>query len=141
MNDANSFPSKSNSIRGHDMTARKGGSLAEDIIKGLQEALAYERGEPVNVIVHEVRIPKVKVSAVRRKTGLSQDAFSKLIGAKVGTLRNWEQGRREPEGPAKTLLALIKEHPTIVQETFRTARRRARRGLTGRDRATIRIEP
>ena len=47
-------------------------------------------------------------------TGLTQDKFCKLIDVKLGTLRNWEQGRREPTGPAKALLRAIKNDPKHV---------------------------
>jgi putative transcriptional regulator len=66
-----------------------------------------------------LRIPhKVDVSAVRRRMGLSQAAFSRRIGVSPGTLRNWEQGRRTPDGPARVLLALLDCNPRIVEETL-----------------------
>ena len=54
--------------------------------------------------------------AIRGKTGLSQPAFAKSIGIPLGTLKNWEQGRRRPEGSARLILALIEKRPSIVQE-------------------------
>lgn len=45
---------------------------------------------------------------------MTQDKFCKLIDVKMGTLRNWEQGRREPTGPAKALLRAIKNDPEHV---------------------------
>lgn len=42
--------------------------------------------------------------------------FAKNIGVPLGTLKNWKQGRRRPEGPARVLLALIAKRPSIVQE-------------------------
>ena len=53
---------------------------------------------------------------IRSKTGLSQPAFARSIVIPLGTLKNWEQGRRRPEGPARVLLALIDKRPAIVQE-------------------------
>jgi putative transcriptional regulator len=58
------------------------------------------------------------VAAVRNKTGLSQAVFARRIGVSVGTLRNWEQGRRKPQGPARILLALLERNPRIVEETL-----------------------
>jgi putative transcriptional regulator len=49
---------------------------------------------------------------------LSQDAFARRIGVAVGTLRNWEQRRRRPEGPARVLLALLEKNPRLVEETL-----------------------
>jgi putative transcriptional regulator len=65
------------------------------------------------------RIPyAIDVAAIRNKTGLSQAAFARRIGVPVGTLRNWEQGRRSPQGPARILLALLDRNPKIVEETL-----------------------
>jgi putative transcriptional regulator len=88
---------------------------ADRIVQGLREAAAHARGERVSGI--KLHIPrKVDVSAVRRRTGLSQAAFSNRIGVSQGTLRNWEQGRRRPEGPARVLLALLERNPRIVED-------------------------
>ena len=51
---------------------------------------------------------------IRKKTGLTQEKFSQLIDVNLGTLRNWEQGRREPTGPAKALLKAINNDPVHV---------------------------
>ena len=88
---------------------------ANRIIQGLSEAAAHARGDRVPGL--RVHIPrKIDVSAIRRKTGLSQEAFSSRIGVSTGTLRNWEQGRRMPEGPARVLLALLARNPRIVED-------------------------
>jgi putative transcriptional regulator len=58
------------------------------------------------------------VAAVRKKTGLSQATFARRIGVQVSTIRNWEQGRRRPQGPARILLALLDRNPRIVEETL-----------------------
>jgi putative transcriptional regulator len=60
----------------------------------------------------------IDVAAIRNKTGLSQAAFARRIGVPVGTIRNWEQGRRAPQGPARVLLALLDCKPKIVEETL-----------------------
>ncbi|WP_404295119.1 helix-turn-helix domain-containing protein (plasmid) [Microvirga sp. RSM25] len=66
-----------------------------------------------------LKIPDaIDVAAVRTKTGLSQATFARRIGVPVGTLRNWEQGRRAPNGPARILLALLDRNPRIVEETL-----------------------
>ena len=93
---------------------------AERITQGLREAASHARGEKVPGL--KLHIPRaVDVSAVRRRTGLSQAAFSRQIGVSTGTLRNWEQGRREPDGPAKVLLALLERDPRIVERTLSKA--------------------
>jgi putative transcriptional regulator len=59
------------------------------------------------------------VQALRRFVGLSQGAFSRALGISVHTLRNWEQGRRSPEGPALALLRIAARHPRILRENLR----------------------
>jgi DNA-binding transcriptional regulator YiaG len=56
----------------------------------------------------------VDVRAVRARTGLSQAKFAELLSIEVSTLRNWEQGRREPTGPARALLRAIRNDPVAV---------------------------
>ena len=88
---------------------------ADRIIQGLREAAAHARGETVPDL--KLHIPsKVDVYSIRRRTGLSQAAFSRRIGVSAGTLRNWEQGRRTPDGPARVLLAMVGRNPKIVEE-------------------------
>jgi len=89
----------------------------KSIETGLQEALAHARGEPVGT-VHEIELPEPDVQAIRARTGLSQTEFARSIGVRKGTLLNWEQRRRSPEGPARVLLALIDKDPRIVQRTL-----------------------
>ena len=60
----------------------------------------------------------IDVAAIRQKTGLSQAAFALRIGVPVATIRNWEQGRRSPQGPSRVLLALLDRNPRIVEETL-----------------------
>jgi len=87
------------------------------IMQGLQEAVEHARGAAVPGLA--LHVPQnVDVAAVRRRTGLSQTAFSRRIGVSPATLRNWEQGRRAPEGPARILLAMLDRNPRIVEETL-----------------------
>ena len=66
---------------------------------------------------HAARVTKVKLPAAaeaRAKTGLSQQEFASLLGVSARTLQDWEQGRREPTGAAKTLLRVAASHPKIL---------------------------
>ena len=73
-----------------------------EIMKGtMQPARAFES-------------PETEVRTLREKFGLSQDKFANLVGISVGTLRNWEQGRRKPEGPARVLLRVASRHPEAL---------------------------
>lgn len=68
------------------------------------------------------RVTKVKLPAAaeaRAKTGLSQKDFADLIGVSARTLQDWEQGRREPTGAAKTLLRVAATHPKVLLEMQR----------------------
>ncbi len=63
------------------------------------------------------RVTKVKVSPAaeaRSRTGLSQQDFARLLGVSARTLQDWEQGRREPTGAAKTLLRVAVAHPEVL---------------------------
>jgi len=56
----------------------------------------------------------VDVRSIRRLTGLSQAKFAELLDIELSTLRNWEQGRRQPTGPARALLRAIRNNPVAV---------------------------
>jgi putative transcriptional regulator len=63
------------------------------------------------------RVTKVKLPAAaeaRARTGLSQQDFASLLGVSARTLQDWEQGRREPTGAARTLLRVAVSHPKIL---------------------------
>lgn len=61
------------------------------------------------------------VAALRRFVGLTQERFASALGISVHTLRNWEQGRRHPEGPAIALLRIAARHPRIIRENAESA--------------------
>ena len=58
------------------------------------------------------------IAATRRRLGLSQTEFAAWFGISPGTLRNWEQGRRVPEGPARVLLRVIERDPEAVRRAI-----------------------
>jgi putative transcriptional regulator len=55
---------------------------------------------------------------LRRFTGLTQDQFARALAISVHTLRNWEQGRRAPRGPALALLRVVARHPRVLRENL-----------------------
>lgn len=95
----------------------KSGEMA---IQGLKEGLAFLSGEDVPGLV--VHIPEdIDAAAIRKATRLSQPKFAERIGVSLSTLRQWEQGRRVPTGPARVLLAMLAKNPRIVEETLSAA--------------------
>jgi len=90
----------------------------DELIASLGEALAQTDNDQS---VASLKMSyAIDVAAIRRKAGLSQEVFARRIGVPVGTIRNWEQGRRAPQGPALVLLALLDRNPKIVEETLGT---------------------
>ena len=88
----------------------------DQVIAGFEDARGYLGGKRDGFTFHDIEVPEPDVVAIRGKTGLSQPTFAKSIGIPLGTLKNWEQGRRRPEGSARLILALIEKRPSIVQE-------------------------
>ena len=101
--------------------AKKRPSVGARIIDGLEQAIAWTRGENENVRVTLVHVPNVDVRKVRKKMGLSQAQFATKFGFPPATLRNWEQGRSRPDAPTRVLLAVIAKHPEAVEDVLRRA--------------------
>ena len=95
--------------------ASKAGSC---ILQGAREALAIARGE-ADPSTYGIHVPAgVNVKRMRRNLKLTQDDFSLRFAIPQGTLRDWEQGRRHPEGPARTLLLVIEYEPEAVERAL-----------------------
>ena len=92
--------------------------LFADLVTSLREGGAILRGEQPASRSFEIQPPDIK--QIRDGFGLTQEQFAALLGISVRTLRNWEQGRRMPEGPARVLLQVAAKHPEalldVVQE-------------------------
>jgi len=61
------------------------------------------------------------IAALRKFVGLTQAEFAQAMEISIHTLRNWEQGRRKPEGPALALLRIAARHPRIIRENLASA--------------------
>ena len=86
------------------------------IMRGLGEVADIEAGRATAT---RVFVPEtLDVKAIRRKTGLSQDAFAGQYGFSLGSLRDWEQGRAEPVAAAKVLLMVIDKEPEAVRRAI-----------------------
>ena len=100
-------------------TTRIRRSAGKRIVESLKEAVAWTEGRTTGTRVTTVHVPTVDVRAVRRKLGLSQAQFASRFGFAPASIKNWEQGRTHPDGPARILLAVIARHPEAVEETLR----------------------
>ena len=90
----------------------------DDIRAGLEEALAVARGRAQPARVTRIAAPEFDVRKLREALGLTQEQFAAAFAVSVGTVRNWEQGRREPQGPARVLLAVIAREPEAVKRAL-----------------------
>jgi putative transcriptional regulator len=84
------------------------------LVEAMGQAVALMRGDASAAGTVYPKPPRINVAAVRSKTGLSQIEFAKKFMLVPGTVRNWEQGIREPEGPARLLLAVIDQAADVV---------------------------
>jgi putative transcriptional regulator len=85
----------------------------------MRNAVAYAEGDASKGREHRVLVPsRIDVKQARKKLGMSQVQFAEQFGINSATLRNWEQGRRQPEGPARVLLAIIDREPEAVQRAL-----------------------
>jgi putative transcriptional regulator len=97
---------------------KKASKAGSRILQGAKEALAFARGA-ADLEGYRVHVPvDVDVKAIRRRLKLTQDEFSRRFGIPQGTLRDWEQGRRRPEGPARALLLVIQHEPKAVERAL-----------------------
>jgi putative transcriptional regulator len=88
--------------------------LFNELVQSVREAGAYLRGEADPARVTFVGEPDPR--AIREGVGMTQEQFAAALCISVKTLRNWEQGRRDPSGPAMRLLQIAARHPEILLE-------------------------
>jgi len=88
--------------------------MFEELLESVKEAKDIINGqkEPSRTFFIEEPNPK----EIRAKLSLTQEKFAALMNISVHTLRNWEQGRRHPEGPARVLLNVVNNHPEVLLE-------------------------
>lgn len=114
------------------------------LIEGLREAVAVRRGkqEPARrvrrpmtareaVVLPPPQYEGPKIQVIREKLGLSQNVFAQVLNASAETIKAWEQGKRQPDGMALTLLEIADTHPEAlmrrvrIRETSQSRRRSA----------------
>lgn len=104
-------------------------SFGEMLITGLREAVAYERGELTEGVTVTTRTTARKATVapppryepdqivrIRRRTGLSQPVFARMLNVSPKTVKSWEQGERQPDGPTLRLLQLAETTPHILEQ-------------------------
>jgi putative transcriptional regulator len=85
--------------------------IGAELLQSVREMKASKRGR-----VHQVEVSSVTEAC--HKMGLSQAQFAELLGVSKRTLQDWEQGRREPSGAAKSLLKIAEKRPDVLREIF-----------------------
>lgn len=93
-------------------------SRLERLEAAAAEAAAMKRGEKTGANIHA---PADLVKSLRSRLDLSQAQFAERFKISVGTLRDWENGRRQPEGPALALLRVISYAPDVVEKALEAA--------------------
>lgn len=88
--------------------------LGAEILEGINEIKAFKQGK-TELKTHELSEPSPP-QIIRAKLQMSQSAFAGLMGVSVRTLQDWEQGRREPQGPAVALLRIAEQHPEVFNQ-------------------------
>lgn len=88
-------------------------NIGMEILEGIREIKAHKTGK-VSLRTHELK----EVSSpkeIRARLNLSQSAFASLMGVSLRTVQDWEQGRRQPRGPAKSLMRIAEQHPDVFK--------------------------
>ena len=88
----------------------------EDLVKSVRQAGKIRRKEtrPSRAMAFK----PADIKSIRGDLGMSQTEFAMMIGVSVATLRNWEQGRRIPDGPAQALLRVAARNPEAVADAL-----------------------
>jgi len=93
--------------------------LFEDLTEALQDAAAFERGEPIALRVTKFPpppkpMPAKEVLRLRKRLALSQAVFARYLNVTPATVRSWEQGARRPGKAALKLLHIVKKEPRVL---------------------------
>ena len=86
--------------------------LFAELVASVREGGAILRGEQAASRIFTIQ--PLEIKKIRHSFGLTEVEFAAMLGISVRTLRNWEQGRRVPEGPARVLLQVAAKHPATV---------------------------
>jgi putative transcriptional regulator len=90
--------------------------FSRELIESLTEGVEQAEGKPTGGRTHIVDVPDVR--AIRRQLRMSQQEFARTYRIPLATLKNWEQGRRQPDAPAAAYLQVIAKHPREAREAL-----------------------
>ncbi|MDN5752914.1 MAG: helix-turn-helix domain-containing protein [Nitrosospira sp.] len=96
------------------------------LIEGMDDIIAFQEGRK-ELKTKSVTIPEIGVSEIRKQLNLTQEDFAQRFGFSVSTVRNWEQGTRQPDGPARILLSLIASNPETIATQIEELRTHAQK--------------
>lgn len=91
--------------------------LFKELVTSVREGGKILRGKAKPSRTFVIETPNV--GKIRASYKLSQNEFAALMGISVNTLRNWEQGRRTPEGAARVLLQVAAKHPEVIWDVVK----------------------
>ena len=96
-------------------------NVFDDLRESLQDAIAFERGEQVDLRVVELPDPPRKLQArdirnIRQSLNATQVVFATYLNVSPNTVRSWEQGTRRPHGADLRLLAVVRKNPKAILE-------------------------
>lgn len=94
-------------------------NLFDELLSSVREGGRILRGESSAARVSQVA--DIDVRAVREEYDMPRTKFAAMLGISERTLEGWEQGRRKPQGPARTLLQVAARHPEAVLDTVQSA--------------------
>jgi putative transcriptional regulator len=114
-------------------------ALFDELLASVRQGGAIMRDEMPPSRVFEFAEPDVRL--IRERYGLTQEKFARLLGISVATLRNWEQGRRKPEGAARILLQVAVRHPEAVLDAVQNTLPRATEPNHGLQVRSVSLQP
>ena len=102
---------------------KKNMNISESIIKGLEEAIAYEKGDKrIKANINKITICPLphfrgeKIKKIREKLSLTQRSFAMLMGVSIKTIEAWESNRNEPNGSAQRMLSLLEKDKSLPEK-------------------------
>jgi len=92
-------------------------NIYNELVEGLETAIDYMRDKKTRAVTHKVKIPdEIDVRSIRKNLSLTRPEFANRYGFSERTLQHWEQGDRQPHGPAKILLVLLQRDPKTIED-------------------------